>query len=62
MRNSRLSNQNVRNCARFRTYYKFKMHKQLTLLGYGYKNTAVVVELLNLGSLENFYRDSKKVF
>jgi len=40
--------------------YKFKMAKQLTLLGYSYEDGAVVLELLNLGSHENFYRDMKR--
>lgn len=40
--------------------YKFKMVKQLTLLGYSYVNGDVILELLNIGSHENFYRDMKK--
>lgn len=40
--------------------YKFKMAKQLTLLGYSYEDGTVVLELLNLGSHENFYRDMKR--
>jgi len=39
--------------------YKFKMAKQLTLLGYSYDNGNLVLELLALGSYENFYRDVK---
>ena len=39
---------------------KFKMVKQLTLLGYSYVDGDVVLELLNIGSHENFYRDMKK--
>ena len=42
--------------------YKFKMVKQLTLLGYSYEDGAVVLELLTFGSHENFYRDAKKLF
>ena len=40
--------------------FKFKMLKQLTLLGYSYIDGDVVLELLNLGSHENFYRDLKR--
>lgn len=40
--------------------YKFKMNKQLTLLGYEYGGEAVTLYLLKLGSHENFYRDLKK--
>lgn len=40
--------------------YKFKMVKQLTLLGYSYEDDTVVLELLSLGTHENFYRDMKK--
>lgn len=39
--------------------YKFKMVKQLTLLGYSYDEGKVVLELMSLGSHENFYRDLK---
>jgi mRNA-degrading endonuclease RelE of RelBE toxin-antitoxin system len=39
--------------------YKFKMVKQLTLLGYSYENDAVTLELIALGPHENFYRDVK---
>ena len=37
--------------------YKFKMVNQPTLLGYSYEDGAVVLELIALGSHENFYRD-----
>jgi len=40
--------------------FKFKMAKQLTLLGYSYVDGHVILELLNIGSHENFYRDMKK--
>lgn len=40
--------------------YKFNMVKQLTLLGYSYEDGTVILELLNLGSHENFYRDIKR--
>ena len=39
---------------------KFKMVKQLTLLGYSYVDGDVILELLNIGSHENFYRDMKR--
>ncbi|MBF6057750.1 MULTISPECIES: type II toxin-antitoxin system RelE/ParE family toxin [Thiomicrorhabdus] len=39
--------------------YKFKMVKQETLLGYSYQEEQLVLELLALGSHENFYRDVK---
>jgi mRNA-degrading endonuclease YafQ of YafQ-DinJ toxin-antitoxin module len=41
---------------------KFKMVKQETLLGYSYEEGTVVLELLNFGPHENFYRDIKKIF
>lgn len=40
--------------------YKFQMVKQLTLLGYSYEDGSVILELLNVGSHENFYRDMKR--
>lgn len=46
----------------FLRVYKFKMAKQLTLLGYSYQDGTVVLELMSLGSHENFYRDIKKIF
>ncbi|BDX05162.1 type II toxin-antitoxin system RelE/ParE family toxin [Planctobacterium marinum] len=45
----------------FMRVYKFKMAKQLTLLGYSYESGSVVLELLTFGSHENFYRDAKKI-
>ena len=45
----------------FMRVYKFKMIKQLTLIGYSYADGSVVLELLTLGSHENFYRDVKKI-
>jgi mRNA-degrading endonuclease YafQ of YafQ-DinJ toxin-antitoxin module len=39
--------------------YKFKMVNQETLLGYSYEEARLVLELLALGSHENFYRDLK---
>ncbi len=44
----------------FLRVYKFKMAKQLTLLGYSYQDGMVTLELIALGSHENFYRDVKK--
>ncbi len=38
--------------------YKFKIHKQLVLLAYLYKNQ--ILTLMALGMYENFYRDFKK--
>lgn len=43
----------------FLRVYKFKMVKQLTLLGYSYEDGTVILELMALGSHENFYRDMK---
>ena len=40
--------------------FKFKMLKQEVLLGYSYVDDSVVLELLNLGVHENFYRDMKR--
>lgn len=45
----------------FMRVYKFKMVKQLTLLGYSYEDNSVVLELLTFGSHENFYRDAKRL-
>ncbi len=39
--------------------YKFKLNKQLALLGYEYDGETVTLYLLKLGSHENFYRDLK---
>ena len=44
----------------FLRVYKFKMVKQLTLLGYSYEDGSIALELMALGSHENFYRDLKK--
>jgi len=46
----------------FLRVYKFKMVKQLTLLGYSYEDGTVTLELIALGSHENFYRDVKKTY
>jgi len=39
---------------------KFKMNKQLTLLGYSFDDGTLILELMALGSHENFYRDVKR--
>ena len=44
----------------FLRVHKFKMNKQLTLLGYSFDAGALVLELMVLGSHENFYRDLKR--
>jgi mRNA-degrading endonuclease RelE of RelBE toxin-antitoxin system len=46
----------------FLRVYKFKMVKQVTLLGYSYENDSVILELIAIGSHENFYRDIKQQF
>ena len=45
----------------FLRVYKFKMVKQLTLLGYSYEDGTVTLELMAFGSHENFYRDIKDI-
>ena len=44
----------------FLRVYKFKMNKQLTLLGYSYNDGTLTLELMALASHENFYRDVKR--
>ncbi|MBT8124699.1 MAG: type II toxin-antitoxin system RelE/ParE family toxin [Gammaproteobacteria bacterium] len=44
----------------FLRVYKFKMNKQLMLLGYSFNRGSLTLELLALGSHENFYRDVKR--
>lgn len=44
----------------FLRVYKFKMNKQLTLLGYSFDNGTLTLELMALGSHENFYRGIKR--
>lgn len=46
----------------FLRVYKFDMAKQLTLLGYSYEEGTITLELVALGSHENFYRNVKKHF
>ena len=45
----------------FLRVYKFKMNKQLTLLGYGFDDGTLTLELMALGSHENFYRDIQRI-
>lgn len=40
--------------------YKFRMVNQLMLLAYSYNENLITLNLLALGSHENFYRDVKK--
>lgn len=44
----------------FLRVHKFKVHHQQYLLGYSYDEEIVTLNLLKLGSHENFYRDIKK--
>lgn len=44
----------------FLRVHKFKMTKQLTLLGYSYEDGNIILELIAFGTHENFYRDIKK--
>ena len=46
----------------FLRVYKFKMAKQLPLLGYSYQDGSITLELMALGTHENFYRDVKKAY
>jgi mRNA-degrading endonuclease RelE of RelBE toxin-antitoxin system len=46
----------------FLRVHKCKMVKQLTLLGYSYEDGSITLELIALGSHENFYRDVKRTF
>lgn len=45
----------------FLRVHKFKMNKQLTLLGYSFDDGTLTLELMALGSHENFYRDIKRI-
>jgi len=45
----------------FLRVYKFKMNNQLTLLGYSFDDGDLVLELMQLGAHENFYRDIKRL-
>jgi|TARA_B110000008_G_C16861004_1_gene520743 hypothetical protein len=59
MRDPKLGEQKKGDLA-FLRVHKFKMSKQLTLLGYSYEDGALVLELITLGAHENFYRDLKR--
>jgi len=43
----------------FLRVHKFKMSKQLTLLGYSFDDGTLTLNLMALASHENFYRDFK---
>jgi mRNA-degrading endonuclease RelE of RelBE toxin-antitoxin system len=59
MANPNIDEQKKGNLA-FLRVYKFKMNKQLTLLGYSFDDGALALELMALGLHENFYRDIKR--
>ncbi|MDG2018962.1 MAG: type II toxin-antitoxin system RelE/ParE family toxin [Porticoccaceae bacterium] len=44
----------------FLRVYKFKINKQLFLLGYSFDDGTLTLHLMALGSHENFYRDIKR--
>ena len=44
----------------FLRVHKFKMNKQLTLLGYSFNDGTLTLDLMAPGSHENFYRDMKR--
>ena len=44
----------------FLRVHKFKMNKQVTLLGYSFDDGALVLELMALSLHENFYRDTQR--
>ena len=44
----------------FLRVHKFKMNKQLILLGYSFNDGTLTLELMALDSHENFYRDIKR--
>lgn len=46
----------------FLRVHKFKMNKQLTLLGYSFNGDTLTLELMALGFHENFYRNIKHRF
>ncbi len=59
MENPRLGEQKKGDLA-FLKVYKFKINKQPMLLGYRFDDTQLILELMALGSHENFYRDVKR--
>lgn len=46
----------------FLRVHKFKMNKQLTLLGYSFNGDTLTLELMALGFHEKFYRNIKRRF
>lgn len=46
----------------FLRVHKFKMVGQETLLGYSFQEGSLTLELIALGTHENFYRDVKRFF
>ncbi len=44
----------------FLRVYKFKMNKELMLLGYNFDDGTLILELMAPGSHENFYRNIKR--
>ena len=44
----------------FLQVYKFKINKQLILLGYTFEKDQLILTLLKLDSHQNFYRDLKR--
>ncbi len=40
--------------------HKFKLNNQLTLLGYSWNQSQLIIHLLSLGSHENFYQQQKR--
>ena len=44
----------------FLRVHKFKMSKQLTLLGYSFNDGTLTLEFMALGSHENFYHNIKR--
>jgi mRNA-degrading endonuclease RelE of RelBE toxin-antitoxin system len=59
MANPNIGEQKKGNLA-FLRVYKFKMDKQLTLLGYSFDDGTLALELMALGLHENVYRDIKR--
>lgn len=59
MDNPNIGEQKKGNLA-FLRVHKFKMNKQLTLLGYSFDDGSLILELMVLGSHENLYRDIKR--
>jgi len=58
--NSPLVGEKKRGDLAYLRVYKFNMSKQLTLLGYSYESGDLLLQLVALGSHENFYRDVKR--